>query len=81
MRFSYDGISYGPSVNKNQSYTGKELVELVVYTIKQLYHEKWDITLDEYNHIGKIDIDNIDLDDILYCQELCGAAVILPSKL
>ena len=81
MLFYYDGISYGPSVRHNQSYTGKELVELIVYTIKQVYHEGYDITLDEYNDIGKIDIDNIDLADILYCQELCGAAVIIPSKL
>jgi len=81
MRFFYDGISYGPTVNKNQSYTGTELVELIVHTIKQLYHEGRDITMEEYNHIGKIDIDNINIDTIMYCQELCGARIILPSKL
>ena len=28
-----------------------------------------------------IDIDNINIDTIMYCQELCGARIILPSKL
>ena len=81
MRFLYTGIAFGHCINKNQTYTGDELVQLIVKTAQHLCDNGWDITPDECHHIGKIDLNNIGIDDILYCQELCGADIILPSKL
>ena len=79
MRFFYNGISYGPSVNKNQIYSGKQLVELIVFTIKQLYNEGWDITKDDIDILSKIDLNNIQFNDIIQCQEICGADLVPAS--
>tara|TARA_Y100000768_G_scaffold381825_3_gene361127 strand:- start:4665 stop:4910 length:246 start_codon:yes stop_codon:yes gene_type:complete len=81
MRFFYTGIAFGHCINKNRTYTGDELVRLIVETVKKLYDKGWDFGPDECQHIDKIDLNNIKLDDIMFCQELCGADVILPSKL
>lgn len=81
MHFLYTGIAYGPNVNKNAIYTDRQLVHLIVYTIKQLYHSSWDITIDEINHLSKIDLNNIQDKDVLYCQELCGADIVTSSRL
>ena len=81
MRFFYTGIAFGHCINKNRTYTGDELVRLIVETVKNIYQDGWDITPDECHQIEKIDLNNITLDDIMFCQELCGADVILPSKL
>jgi hypothetical protein len=81
MRFFYSGISYGPCVNKNQIYSDKQLVELIIFTIKQLYNEGWDITKDDVDILSKIDLNNIQCNDIIQCQEICGADLYTTSKL
>lgn len=78
MRFLYTGIACGEYVNTNNIYTGEELVKLIVNTINLLYNTGWDLSPDD---VCCIDTNNITLDDILFCQELCGADIILPSKL
>ena len=46
MRFFYNGISYGPSVNKNQIYSGKQLVELMEEQWENLKNQKQQIKLE-----------------------------------
>lgn len=81
MRFYYTGITFGHNINTNNSYTGNELVKLIVETVFSLYENGWDITPDEYVVIQSIDLNNITIGDIMFCQELCGADIILPAKL